>query len=152
MDKFFVILGIAAVLTGCTTVPQSEIKQFSQPPHPKWGVVSNGWTRIWCYVKWGHKCEVEAAPQNEIVIPKGWAHCYTAENRISGPANTASSWWELDGDRVRVYARACGGPFWDQYGSWVDVKWETWIVPAGLVSDPANHCNPVKKGGIELFC
>lgn len=105
------------------------------------------WTMtIRCNAEAGRVCGGEAPPNVTATVPNGYVHCRTDGRPLEGPTQIAASWWWLDGPKVRVYARACGGPFYDRYGSTVKAEWTTYMVPAGQEGDPANACRPEVKG------
>lgn len=142
-------------IAGCTTIPVESGGRVAATTGPSDKLARLYWdVRIRCDAGWDKKCEGEAWPENEAVIPAGFTHCRTDARKNSGPTNDAGSWWWLDGNRVRVYARACGGPAYYQYHSSIDVNWLTYIVPAGTENHPENNCRPDTKGAAdrELLC
>lgn len=151
MKTLFAGLLTCALISGCHTVPPEVTGgKGDAPPPPGSKIAWQFWNlRISCNAPWGTKCEGEAKPENEAVIPNGFVHCRTDAVKNSGPNRDAGSWWWLDGNRVRVYARACGGPFYDQYRSWIDVNWITYIVRQGQQTLPENNCRPDTKGAAD---
>jgi len=152
MKKILVLL-VGFITAGCQHTSPTERMIHPTDSHTK--MAWDFWeVRVACNVSWGEKCEGEASPQNEAVIPDGYSHCRTVAQKHSGPTKDAGSWWWLDGNRVRIYASACGGPITDQYGSWVDVTWKTYIVKTSALNDPKNYCSPEIKGAAdyELTC
>jgi hypothetical protein len=153
MRKILLLLLVALITTGCQHISPTERMIHPADNQPK--IAWKFWeVRVACNVSWGDKCEGEVSPQNEAVIPDGFSHCRTVAKKNSGPTKDAASWWWLDGNRVRIYTRACGGPIYDQYSSWVDVTWKTYIVRTSSLNDPENNCSPDVKGAAdhELIC
>ncbi|WP_147406978.1 hypothetical protein [Pseudomonas sp. 91RF] len=150
MKNLFALSLASLLVAGCQTTPITKVI-----PSGDQKIVWQYWNlKISCHADWGHVCEGEAQPQNEAVIPEGFSHCRTVAQKNSGPAGDAGSWWFLDGNRVRVFARACGGAFYDQYSSWIDVNWITYIVRTPSLNDPENNCSSETKGAAdyELTC
>lgn len=108
---------------------------------------------VWikCSAPWGTRCYYELPAHLTPPIPEGYVYCNTKMTPREGPNEDAKAWFRLENRRVKVYTRACGGPWYDRYESYVRMDFDTYIVRDGAQNDPQNNCRYVRPPDLKCF-
>jgi hypothetical protein len=150
---------LASALAACATIPSSsedggaEVTKV-EVESSKWPIpVISHSLRVWCRARWDQRCNYEAPAAITTAIRPGYVHCRTDGTVITANKD-AASWWQLDGNRVRVFAAACGGGFVARYGSSIEVVWTTTMVQEGQEKNPLWMCRPETSAALprHLAC